>query len=109
MATTYLTPGVYIEEISTGARPIEARGTSTAAFVGVAPNPEARRNVAVPINNWMQFVRELAPEGTTSTPLSQAVYGFFLNGGRRCFVVNVGEGQPVSGGGRERRGLDVLK
>jgi phage tail sheath protein FI len=109
MATTYLTPGVYIEEISTGARPIEARGTSTAAFVGVAPNPEARRNVAVPINNWMQFVRELAPEGTASTPLSQAVYGFFLNGGRRCFVVNVGEGQPVSGGGRERRGLDVLK
>lgn len=109
MATSYLTPGVYIEEVSSGARPIEARGTSTAAFVGVAPDSEARRNAAVAINNWMQFVRAFAPEGTPSTPLSQAVYGFFLNGGRRCYVVNVGEGQPVSGGGRERRGLDVLK
>jgi phage tail sheath protein FI len=109
MATSYLTPGVYIEEVSTGARPIQALGTSTAAFVGVAPNPEARRNEAVAINNWMQFVREFAPEGTASTPLSHAVFGFFLNGGRRCFVVNVGEGQPVAGGGRERRGLDVLK
>lgn len=38
---TYLTPGIYVEEISTGARPIEAVGTSTAGFLGVAPNPEA--------------------------------------------------------------------
>jgi len=109
MATSYLTPGIYIEEVSTGARPIQALGTSTAAFVGVTPNPDARPNEAVAINNWMQFVRQFAPEGTVSTPLSQAVYGFFLNGGRRCFVVNVGAGQPVAGGGRERRGLDVLK
>jgi hypothetical protein len=109
MATTYLTPGVYIEEVSTGARPIQALGTSTAAFVGVTPNPDAHKNEAFAVNNWMHFVRELAPEGTASTPLSNAVFGFFSNGGRRCFVVNVGEGQPVSGGGRERKGLDVLK
>jgi hypothetical protein len=109
MATTYLTPGVYIEEVSTGARPIQALGTSTAAFVGVTPNPDARKNEAFAVNNWMHFAREFAPEGTVSTPLSHAVHGFFLNGGRRCFVVNVGAGQPVSGGGRERKGLDVLK
>ena len=29
-------PGVYVEEISSGVRPIEAAGTSTAAFFGVA-------------------------------------------------------------------------
>jgi phage tail sheath protein FI len=106
---TYLTPGVYVEEVSTGARPIERVGTSTAAFVGVAPDPNAHRQEAVAINNWMQFVRQYAPEGTASTPLSQAVFGFFLNGGSRCWVVNVGEGQPVTGGGRERQGLDLLK
>ena len=33
---TYLHPGVYVEEISGGVRPIEAGGTSTAAFVGIA-------------------------------------------------------------------------
>jgi hypothetical protein len=30
-------PGVYVEETSTGARPIEGVGTSTAGFVGTAP------------------------------------------------------------------------
>ena len=42
---TYLHPGVYIEEVPGGARPIEAVGTSTAAFVGIAvkgPLDEAR-------------------------------------------------------------------
>lgn len=33
----YLTPGVYIEEVSSGGRPIEAVGTSVAAFVGFSP------------------------------------------------------------------------
>ena len=31
---TYLHPGVYVEEIPSGAKPIEGVGTSTAAFVG---------------------------------------------------------------------------
>ena len=30
----YLTPGVYIEEIEIGAKPIEGVSTSTAAFLG---------------------------------------------------------------------------
>ena len=31
-----LSPGVYLEEISSGARPIESVGTAVAAFVGFA-------------------------------------------------------------------------
>jgi phage tail sheath protein FI len=43
---SYLSPGVYVEEVSSGARPIQAVGTSIAAFVGLAPvNP--KRAVAV--------------------------------------------------------------
>ena len=43
---SYLSPGVYMEEVSSGARPIEAVGTAVAAFVGLAPaNP--KRAVAV--------------------------------------------------------------
>jgi phage tail sheath protein FI len=34
---TYLSPGVYTEEAASGARPIEAVGTSVAALVGLAP------------------------------------------------------------------------
>ncbi|HYO49501.1 MAG TPA: phage tail sheath C-terminal domain-containing protein [Chloroflexia bacterium] len=106
---TYLAPDIYVEEVPGGPRPIQAVGTSTAGFVGEAPDPVARPNEAVAINNWSQFVRMFAPEGSASTPLSHAVYGFFQNGGRRCYVVNVGKGQPISGGGRNRTGLDLLE
>jgi phage tail sheath protein FI len=106
---TYSAPDIYIEEVSGGARPIQAVGTSTAGFVGEAPDPTRLVNEAVAINNWSQFVRFFVPEGSKSTPLSQAVYGFFQNGGSRCFVVNIGKGGAIAGGGRTRAGLDVLE
>lgn len=40
----YLSPGVYVEEVESGARPIEGVGTSTAAFVGLGgESPEVPR------------------------------------------------------------------
>jgi hypothetical protein len=33
----YLSPGVYVEEVPAASKPIEGVGTSTAAFVGLAP------------------------------------------------------------------------
>lgn len=110
MATSYLAPGVYVEEVPSGARPIEAVGTSTAAFVGVAPNADARRNEAVAVNNWSEFLRSFStPDTTDHSLLAQAVYGFFLNGGGRCYVVNVGLGQPIVGDANGRKGLDLLE
>lgn len=35
-------PGVYIEEVPAGARPIEGVGTSTAGFVGASPKQKKR-------------------------------------------------------------------
>ena len=105
----YQAPGIYVEEIATGPRPIQAVGTSTAGFVGVAPNGNAYLNEARAINNWSQFLKEFVADGNTSTPLSQAVYGFFLNGGGRCYVVNVGPGKAISGGGKKRSGFDLLE
>lgn len=106
---TYLSPGVYVEEISTGARPIEAVGTSTAGFVGVTPDVKAFDNQMRWFDNWSQFVRDFVPEGATSTPLSNAVYGFFLNGGSRCCVINVGSGPLVGPPTGRRKGLDLLE
>ena len=105
----YLAPGIYVEEVSGGARPIEAVGTSTGGFVGVTPDPTKHLNEPVAINNWAQFKREFVSEGSESTPLSHAVFGFLQNGGSRCYVVNVGEGNPITGGGRGRTGLEVLE
>jgi phage tail sheath protein FI len=106
---TYNAPGIYVEEVPGGARPIQAVGTSTAGFVGVAPSPDAALNQVVACNNWSQFRRAFVGEATQSTPLSQAVWGFFLNGGRRCFVINVGANQPIAGGGTARAGLQLFE
>jgi hypothetical protein len=67
-------------------------------------------NEAYAVNNWSQFVREYVPEkDATSTPLSHAVAGFFQNGGRRCFIVNIKKDEPIAGGDRPRRGLKLLE
>jgi uncharacterized protein len=86
MATSYLSPGVYIEEVDRGSKPIEAVGTSTAAFIGessVGPT-----NEAVLITNWAQYTRTFG-DFSHSTHLAHAVYGFFNNGGTKAFVCNV--------------------
>lgn len=106
---TYSTPGIYIEEISTGSKPIEAVPTSIAAFIGVAPNADAHLHEALGINNWTQFIKEYSAEGAASTPLSLAVYGFYQNGGGRCYVVNVGAKRELVGDGRQRKGIETLE
>jgi phage tail sheath protein FI len=107
----YNAPGVYVEEVSGGARPIGAVGTSTAAFVGTAPQPpKDAQTEATPINNWTEFRARFAPDGIqTSSPLANAVFGFFANGGGRCYVVHVDEGDSLSGAGRGRAGLSLLE
>ena len=39
----YVSPGVYLEEVSSGSKPIEGVGTAIAAFVGLAPASPTRR------------------------------------------------------------------
>ncbi len=107
MPVNYLAPDIYIEEVPLGTRPIQAVGTSTAGFVGAAPNKDAHLNEAVAIPNWTEFVRQFVAEGSASTPLANAVRGFFDNGGTLCYVCNTGDG-PIVGGASGRVGLDVL-
>lgn len=107
--STYLTPGVYVEEVASGARPIQAVGTSTAGFVGVAPNVAAWPHEPRAVNNWSHFLREFSGDGSdqhNSTHLAQAVHGFFLNGGSRCYVVNCVSEDELTG---DRKGLGALE
>lgn len=105
----YATPGVYVEEVPSGARPISAVGTSTAAFVGAAPDHRARLGDATAVNSWTEFVKHYVGEAEETTALANAVYGFFENGGGRCYVVNIEEGQPIAGTARQRTGLRALE
>lgn len=91
----YLSPGVYVQEVDSGPRPIEGVGTAMAAFVGFAPTGPANRPVL--ISNWSQYVNTFGSleEGGLRNPhmpgayLSHAVYAYFLNGGGRCYVTRL--------------------
>ena len=86
-------PGVYVEEVPGGARPIEVASTSTAAFVGIArrgpdgsvikDEPRARR-----VTSWQEF-QKLYGGFVADGYLAESVYQFFNNGGRQCYIVRV--------------------
>ena len=79
----YLSPAVYIEEVPSGNKPIEAAGTSTGAFVGIAEKGPI--GLAVPVQNFAQFAGAF---GTFIDDgyLAFAVKAFFDEGGTSCYV-----------------------
>jgi hypothetical protein len=106
---TYLSPGVYVEEVASGSRPIEGVGTSVAAFVGLAPR--GALNAPTLVTNWSQYVAEFG-EFTEGYYLAHSVYGFFNNGGTVCYVVRVGGAEgglagPGGADGRTGRGVSA--
>jgi Bacteriophage tail sheath protein len=84
----YLSPGVYVEEVEAGSRPIEGVGTAVAAFVGLAA--QGPFNTPTLVTNWTQFTSTFGAfvEGSY---LAHSVYGYFSNGGGACYVVRIGE------------------
>lgn len=108
----YLSPGVYVEEIEIGAKPIEGVSTSTVGFVGMAE--EGDLNKPTLITNWGQFVNKFGRYTSERPYLAPAVYGFFANGGSRCYVVRVtdeatdGDYVGTDGGPGQRTGLQAF-
>ena len=93
MATTYLSPGVYVEEIDRASKPIEGVGTAVAAFVGFAE----RGPIGEPtlVTSWSNFVSQFG-SGVPGGFLAPSIYGFFNNGGGNCYVTRL----PGSLGGQ---------
>jgi phage tail sheath protein FI len=100
----YLAPGVYVEEVPSAIKPIAGVGTSTAGFVGISedipttsmpekPGGGNYQQVAAknpqPINNWEEFKQKFGDLAEGNQYLAHAVYGFFNNGGTRCWVNRV--------------------
>src|SRR5215831_8654263 len=92
---TYLTPGVYVEEIPSANKPIEGASTAVTAFVGLAPGGPV--NKPMRISNWTQFAKIFGdPKNPDNGPfmegayLAHAVYGFFQNGGSLAWIIRVG-------------------
>lgn len=106
----YSSPGVYVEEVP-GTPPIAGVGTNTAGFVGVVdttktnPDGSAFKMPAKPdgsgdytlasanepklVTNWEQFKINFGDFQTANETLAHGVYGFFNNGGTRCYVIRI--------------------
>ena len=84
MPTSYFSPGVYVEEVSTGPKPIAGVPTNVAAIVGKTekgPDLSPER-----LTSWNDYVTQFGgylQEGYTP----EAVFGFFENGGAAIWVV----------------------
>ncbi len=98
MAVAVSYPGVYIQEVPSGARAIAGVPTSIAAFVGYT----ARGPVNEPrqMFSFADFERRFGGLHLDSA-LSYAMSHFFLNGGATAWVVRVAAGAAAAGIGIE--------
>jgi phage tail sheath protein FI len=87
----YLSPGVYVEEVERGPRPIDGVSTSTTAFVGFTKRGPVNRPMLVTnVDQYQRFFGEfLGREYGAARYLPYAAQGFFANGGQRSYVLRV--------------------
>ena len=94
---TYLTPGVYVEEVPSANKPIEGVSTSIAAFVGLAPGGPV--NTPMRISNWTQFAKIF---GDPNEPDNGPVHGGRVPGALRLRLLPERR-QPLLDRPRRRR------
>jgi uncharacterized protein len=89
----YLAPGVYVEEIDTGSKPIEGVSTSTSGMVGITERGPV--NEPTLVTGFADYSRQFG--GFLNRRIftganwlfPHAVDGFFTNGGKRLYLVRV--------------------
>ena len=91
----YLHPGVYVEEIPSGAKPIEAVGTSIAAFVGAARKGPAGE--ALLIHSWDDYENTFGSIVSENDSMGLAVSAFYLNGGKDAYIARLVNEDPPAG------------
>ncbi|MBE9140926.1 phage tail sheath family protein [Nodosilinea sp. LEGE 07088] len=97
----YFAPGVYVEEVSRGSRPIQGISMSVAGFVGFTEDVRNDAELYKPtlITSWTQYLENFARIGSDGFTnfgafLPFAIKGWFENGGGRCWIVSVGTKLP---------------
>ncbi len=81
---TYLHPGVYVEEIPSGSKPIEGVATSVAAFVGHTSRGPIDKPVL--IQKWADYEDTFGGVLSPTDALGLAVSAFYLNGGKSAYI-----------------------
>ena len=97
----YLAPGVYVEEVDTGSKPIEGVSTSTAGMIGVTERGPI--NIPILITSYGEYERWFGGklnhlDFSNHCYLPHAVEGFFTNGGKRVYVTRILDTQQAQYG-----------
>lgn len=83
----YTSPGVYVESVSSVASVDDSLSTGIGGFIGIA---ERGPNIPVLISSWQEYIDTFAfgmdSPFLSNSSLAFAVYGFFQNGGKQCYV-----------------------
>src|SRR4051812_47041823 len=82
----YLAPGVYVEEIERGPKPIEGVATSTAAFLGATERGPSRPRLVTSYSEYVRYFGGIFADGAY---MPFAVRAFFDNGGRRAYIARI--------------------
>ena len=97
----YFAPGVYVEEVNRGSRPIEGLPTAIAGFVGFTEDVRGGAELYRPMmvttwNQYLDYFGKPNSDGFTDfgAYLPFSVYGWFLNGGGRCWITSIGTRLP---------------
>jgi phage tail sheath protein FI len=85
---TYQHPGVYIEEIPSGSKPIEGVGTSVALFIGyIVKGPIGKPELVFKWNDYETIfggIRDTKED--RGDPMGFSVFSFFQNGGTAAYI-----------------------
>lgn len=83
----YISPGVYVESVSSVVSVDDSLSTGIGGFIGIA---ERGPNFPVLISSWQEYIDTFAfgmdSPFLSNSSLAFAVYGFFQNGGKQCYV-----------------------
>ena len=85
----YLPPGVFIQESNPGDQPIGGVATSTVGFLGIAERGPTAPALLTSFNEYRGMFGGYVLEGNQDRYLAYSIEGYFLNGGRRCYVRRV--------------------
>lgn len=84
-------PDVYIQDVSTGASPIQQASSTIGILIGAMRSGPVKDPVLV--SSWTEFIQNFANGLDTpfmkDSDLPYSVYGFFANGGSSVYIVRV--------------------
>jgi len=110
---TYLHPGVYIEEIPSGAKTIEGVSTSIAAFVGPARKGPAGE--ATLIHSLDEYIATYGGVHSAADAMGLSVTAYYQNGGKDAYIARLVSTNPPAAAssrslaGQDTAGANVLK